>query len=97
MTMAIGVCFYSELIRNHKKHKLTGFDCMGGRNAATYNITNDLFYLKYIIARIASYRHVWWSMANEFGGIACKNQGLPQNFPIWDQYFKYLIEQDPYR
>eukprot|EP01084_Bolivina_argentea_P256197 431247_1 len=31
-----------------------GFDCMGGNDPIHYNVTNDLFYLKYLIARVAS-------------------------------------------
>ena len=42
-----------------------GFDCMGGRDGATYDTTNDKFYLKYLAARLSSFRNVWWSMANE--------------------------------
>jgi hypothetical protein len=35
-----------------------GFSCMGREN--------DLFYLRYVMARFAAYRNVWWSLANEY-------------------------------
>eukprot|EP01084_Bolivina_argentea_P251604 422046_1 len=92
-----------------------GFDCMGciyptnyshcRKDPDIYNTSNDLFYLRYIIARIASYRHVWYSMANEFDHISCKQKGIinqtngpnpADTFPIWDQYFETLMSEDPY-
>ena len=69
---------------------------MGGRDPSQYNTSNDTFYLKYAISRLASYRNVWWSMANEFNLIDCKNQSLPSEFPIWDQLFAAMIKYDPY-
>ena len=51
--------------------------------------TND-FYLKYLIARIAPYRNVWWSMANEYD--------LMPWYPMadWDHYFETFQRLDPY-
>ena len=69
---------------------------MGGRDPSKYNTSNDIFYIKYVAARYASYRNVWWSMANEFNLIQCKNQSLPDKFPIWDELFAALIKYDPY-
>eukprot|EP01084_Bolivina_argentea_P070030 127386_1 len=83
-----------------------GFDCMGcpyptygtcHNQPDTYNTSNDVFYIKYLVARVASYRHVWWSMANEFSDVKCKNKSIPQAFPTWDTFFKALVEFDPYR
>eukprot|EP01084_Bolivina_argentea_P069864 127050_1 len=74
-----------------------GFDCMGGNNANIYDVTNDLFYLKYLVARVAAYRNVWWSMGNEYDRVKCKNTGFPNNYSIWDTYFEKLIEYDPYK
>ena len=84
-----------------------GFDCMGCPypyyntcNANDYNITNDLFYLKYLISRISSYRNVWWSMSNEYDVTKCKNSYYGTNmvnYTIWDKYFEYLISIDPYK
>eukprot|EP00662_Eupelagonemidae_sp_cell21_P009427 gene9427-36926_t len=39
---------------------------MGGRDAASYDTAHDELYLRYIAARLASKRNVWWSMANEW-------------------------------
>eukprot|EP01084_Bolivina_argentea_P160253 279078_1 len=89
--------FVVDLILFHPYDKgHWGYDCMGGLNSQTYNVSNDIFYLKYAIARLASYKNVWWSMANEFNLIQCKNKGLPNTFPIWDELFSTLIKYDPY-
>ena len=50
----------------------TGLSCLGGSTPATYNISNDQLFLRYIVARIASFRNVWWSMSNEWNQCACK-------------------------
>ena len=39
-----------------------GFDCLGGRNASTYDTTNDHFYLRYLAARFAAFKNVWCKM-----------------------------------
>ena len=41
-----------------------GFDCLG--------IDADRFYLEYAISRLAAFRNVWWSMANEWSFVGCK-------------------------
>ena len=60
-----------------------GFDDMGKEN--------DEFYLKYLVARLASFRNVWWSMANEFDYIKTKPR------EIWDNYSKVVSDNDPYK
>jgi hypothetical protein len=50
----------------------------------------NILYLRYLIARIAAYRNVWWSMANEFDIM-----NKPEE--EWDTYFKTLTTCDPYR
>lgn len=47
---------------------------------------DDLIYLKYIIARLAAYRNVWWSLANEY------------NFfrKDWDLIGSFIKTYDPY-
>ena len=45
--------------------------CLGGTDPANYNTTLDEFYIKYIVARLASFRNVWWSMANEWNQYPC--------------------------
>ena len=50
---------------------------------------NDL-YLRYVVARLAAYRNVWWSMANEWDFVRTKNVG------DWDRFFRIVQESDPY-
>eukprot|EP01084_Bolivina_argentea_P177714 307324_1 len=98
--------FIADIILFHPyDHGKYGFDCLGcpisnysacSKDANNYNISNDIFYLKYVVARLASYRHVWWAMANEFDLNPCKNIAIPQSFTIWDELFKALISFDPY-
>ena len=75
-----------------------GFDCMGGRDPATYNTTNDNFYLEYLAARLSSFSNVWWAMANEWNFCACKSYNASANgpTPVWDELFKTLSGADPY-
>jgi pectate lyase len=47
-------------------------------------------YLKYVIARLASYRNVWWSMANEFDFMKEKTDS------DWDRFFQIVRDNDPY-
>jgi hypothetical protein len=47
-------------------------------------------YLRYLIARLAAYRNVWWSLANEFDFMKEKTD------PDWDRFFRIVRESDPY-
>jgi hypothetical protein len=49
-----------------------------------------LFYLKYLISRIAACSNVWWSMANEYD-LMKKPAGE------WESYFRLIMGKDPYR
>jgi hypothetical protein len=60
-----------------------GFDSLGKEN--------DLKYIKYLVARLSSFRNVWWSMANEFDYIKTKPR------EVWDVYTKAVVAADPYR
>jgi len=86
-----------------------GFDCLGGRQAGSYNLSLDTAYLRYAVARLAAYHNVWWSLANEFDLIECKSAGLPdasstdwgrlweaEASPTWDALFQTLVSEDPY-
>jgi hypothetical protein len=57
---------------------------------ATMDAETDDRYLRYVVARLAAYRNVWWSMANEFDFI--KNKTLAD----WDRFFRTVQESDPY-
>ena len=47
-------------------------------------------YLKYVVARLAAFRNVWWSFANEYDLM------LGRTLPDWDRYFKLVQASDPY-
>jgi hypothetical protein len=47
-------------------------------------------YLKYLIARLAAYRNVWWSMANEWDFMKTKT------VKDFDRYFRIVQANDPY-
>lgn len=48
-------------------------------------------YLKYITARLSSFRNVWWSMANEYDYVAHRSNA------DWDLLSKTVVKSDPYR
>lgn len=58
-----------------------GFKSMGHEN--------NLFYLRYLVARLAAFRNVWWSFANEYDFL---------DWPMehWDEYFQFVRDKDPY-
>jgi hypothetical protein len=47
-------------------------------------------YLRYVIARFAAYRNVWWSLANEYDLMRKKSMS------DWDRYARIVTETDPY-
>ena len=51
---------------------------------------SDLFYLRYLIARIGAFRNVWWSLANEYDFI--RNKSLED----WETIGRTIAECDPY-
>ncbi len=51
---------------------------------------NDDRYLRYTVARLAAYRNVWWSMANEWDFVKTKT------LSDWDRFFRIVQEADPY-
>jgi len=48
-------------------------------------------YLRYLVARLAAYRNVWWSFANEFDLMQAKTE------LDWDRFFKLVQAHDPYQ
>lgn len=52
---------------------------------------SDYRYLRYLVARLAAYRNVWWSLANEYDFLLA-TKPMEQ----WDQFFRILLEEDPY-
>ena len=57
---------------------------------ASMSAETDEFYLKYVIARFAAFRNVWWSLANEFDLMKTKTDY------DWDRFFRIICENDPY-
>ena len=58
---------------------------------ATMDAETDDRYLRYVVARLAAYRNVWWSMANEFDFMHTKSMA------DWDRFFRVVQESDPYQ
>ena len=70
---------------------------------------NDDRYLHYVIARLAAYRNVWWSLANEFDFmmnesrpevVEVKKRGLSvtlKTLEDWDHFFQILQQEDPHQ
>jgi hypothetical protein len=52
----------------------------------------DCRYLRYVVARLAAYANVWWSLANEYDFVI-DVKPVPQ----WDRYFHIVEACDPYR
>jgi hypothetical protein len=48
-------------------------------------------YLRYVVARLAAYRNVWWSLANEFDFMKTKTTA------DWDRFFQIVQKSDPYQ
>ena len=59
-----------------------GFDRMSAE-------TDDR-YVRYVVARLAAYRNVWWSMANEFDLLESKTD------TDWDRMFQLVQSTDPH-
>ncbi len=71
-----------DLILFHPYGKTWGFGTM---DAAT-----DERYVRYLVARLAAYRNIWWSMANEYDFLRTKTEG------DWDRIFQIVRDADPY-
>ena len=50
----------------------------------------DIRYLRYLVARLAAYRNVWWSLANEYDFMLDVKP-----MERWDRFFKVIEEGDP--
>jgi len=58
---------------------------------ATMDRDSDDRYLRYVVARLAAFRNVWWSMANEYDLMVEKDTA------DWDRFFRIVQENDPYQ
>jgi hypothetical protein len=58
---------------------------------AKMDAKTDDRYLRYIVARLAAYRNVWWSFANEYDLMKSKTMA------DWDRFFQIVQKYDPYQ
>lgn len=58
---------------------------------ATLDAETDDRYLRYVVARLAAYRNVWWSLANEYDLLP--NKSLSD----WERFFQIIQHHDPYQ
>ncbi len=56
---------------------------------STMDAATDIRYLHYIVARLAAYRNVWWSFANEY-------DLMKKSLADWEQYAAVVMDCDPY-
>ena len=52
---------------------------------------SDDRYIRYAVARLAAYRNVWWSLANEYDIMPSKKES------DWDRFFQIIRDHDPYQ
>ena len=52
---------------------------------------SDDRYIRYAVARLAAYRNVWWSLANEYDFMPAKEES------DWDRFFQIIRDHDPYQ
>lgn len=52
----------------------------------------DYRYLRYLIARLSAFRHIWWSLANEYNFLL-----HVKPIELWDKFFEILQDEDPYQ
>lgn len=51
----------------------------------------DRYYLRYVVARLASFRNVWWSLSNEYDFNVYKTAA------DWDRLLQFVQHRDPYQ
>jgi len=56
----------------------------------TMDPETDDRYLRYVVARLAACRNIWWSMANEYDFLPTKTEA------DWDRFFQIVRQSDPY-
>jgi hypothetical protein len=59
---------------------------------------DDLFFVRYLLARLAAFRNVWWSLANEYELLVTEGGQLRSvlDRKDWDALGRLLCEEDPY-
>jgi hypothetical protein len=62
---------------------------------STMDAQHDDAYIRYVAARMSSFRNIWWTMANEYD--LFDPEMIPgQKTKDWDRMFQVLEESDPY-
>jgi hypothetical protein len=72
----------ADVILFHPYDETYGFEEMGAES--------DDHYVRYVVARLAAYRNVWWSLANEYDLLKTKTDA------DFDRMFQLVQAQDPY-
>lgn len=72
----------ADVILFHPYDETYGFEEMGA--------DADDHYVRYVVARLAAYRNVWWSLANEYDLLKTKTDA------DFDRMFQLVQAQDPY-
>ena len=52
---------------------------------------SDDRYIRYAVARLAAFRNIWWSLANEYDFMPAKAES------DWDRFFQIIRDSDPYQ
>ena len=60
-------------------------------NFENMDAESDDRYIRYAVARLAAFRNVWWSLANEYDIMPAKNES------DWDRFFQIIRDHDPYQ
>ncbi len=72
----------ADLIVFHPYETYWGFNSM--------DAASDDRYVRYLVARLAAYRNVWWSLSNEYDFNRAKKES------DWDRLFQVVQAADPY-
>ncbi|PTX94385.1 DUF5060 domain-containing protein [Opitutus sp. ER46] len=56
----------------------------------TMDAADDERYVRYVVARFAAFRNIWWSMANEYDFLRTKTEA------DWDRLFQVVQQADPF-
>ncbi|WNQ08943.1 DUF5060 domain-containing protein [Paenibacillus aurantius] len=67
------------------------YDKQGGWGFNSLTREQDFHFLRYVIARLAAFRNVWWSLSNEYDFNKAKT------VEDWDRLLQYVQKKDPYQ
>jgi hypothetical protein len=81
LTALLHLCIEADLILFHP------YDRWGFANLSR---EDNLTYLDYCVRRLAAFRNIWWSLANEYDLVFNKNE------EDWESFGKFISSEDPY-